>query len=147
MEQARQQAFEMKDELILGFQAIEGKIYYDDAGKQKRPRNNAFTPVWVSEPEGKEWLSKVDEFFEHLANGLKDTATPFEDIRDEVRIILRTVNKDGEPATVDIETCSKEAFVIHVMRYCIKDAKLQMQYATNWKYFAKEFSKYVMNAI
>lgn len=161
MEQARQQAFKMKDELVLGYKKIRDEFYRDFDQKDrikpthvKQPNGTYkivkkldMKPAWISEPEGKEWLQKVDVFFEHLANDLKDTNTSLEEIRDEVFIILRTVNKDGEPATIDPVTCSKEAFVIYIIRKCLKDEKFQMQYSTNWKYFGKEFAKYVMDTI
>lgn len=146
MEKARQQVLEMKDELVQDFQKIRDKLYYDDDGKQKRPKDG-FTPVWVSKPEGKEWLQKVDAFFDILINEVADTNTSFDEICDEIYIITRTVDRDGNPVTLDLETCSKEAFNVAMIRECLKNEKLLMQYSLNWKHFAKNYTKYVMDAI
>ncbi len=144
MELARQKAFKMKDELVIGFREIRDELYYDDAGKQKRPRDG-FTPVWTSEPEGIEWLQKVDVFFDHLINELENTNALFGEICDEVYIITRTVNRNGDSTTLDLATCSKEAFGIAMTRICLKENNLQMQYAPNWQQFAKHYAKYVMS--
>lgn len=148
MELARQQAFEMKDKLVRDFREIKNNFpanFPDDF--PKIDRSEPTTSSWRTDRQGEEWLQKVDLFFEHLANGLKDTNTSLDEIRDEVFIILRTVNKDGEPTIVDPATCSKEAFVVCIIRKCLKDENLLMQYSTNWKHFGNEFAKYVMDAI
>lgn len=163
MEQARQQALEMKDELILGYQRIRDK-FYDEIGKEitepkpksKKQINRDYktgrqdiriAPLWIAEPEGVKWLYMVDEFFDHIINELEDTNASFDEICDEVYIITRTVNRDGDSTTIDLATCSKEAFGIYMTRVCLKENNLQIQYAPNWGQFAKHYTKYVMDAV
>ncbi len=148
MEQARQQALEMRDELILGFQKIKNNFPANFPGDfPKLSKSGSTTSSWRTDRQGKEWLQKVDDFFDYILTEIEDTNTSLDEIHDEVFIILRTVDKNGEPATIDIATCSKEAFVIHMVRYCIKDANIQMQYSPNWKHFGAKYSKYVMDTI
>jgi len=163
VEQARQQALEMKDELILGYQRIRDKFYNETGGEITEPKPKSkkqinrdyktghqqinIKPLWISEPEGIEWLQKVDVFFDCLINELEDTNTSFDEIRDEIFIIIRTVNRNGDPTTIDLATCSKESFGIAMVRICLKENNLQMQYAPNWKQFAKHYTRYIMDVI
>ena len=161
MEQARQQALKMKDELIVDFQEIRDEFYRDfnqedrtkpthvkqPNGTYKIVRKIDMKPAWVSEPEGIEWLSKVDAFFEHMEDKIEDTNTSFDKICDEIYIITRRCNRNGDDATIDLATCSKEAFEVSMIRVCLKDNNLQLQYSNEWKEFAKRTSKYVMSAV
>ncbi len=160
MEQERQQALEMKDKLVQDFQEIRDEFYRDfdqedrtkpthikqPNGTYKIVRKLDMKPAWISESEGIEWLQKVDVFFDHLIHKIEDTNATFDEIRDETYIIIRTVDRDGNPATIDLATCSKEAFGIAMMRECLKEKNLQMRYAPNWQLFAKETAKYIMDA-
>ena len=160
MEQERQQALEMKDKLVQDFQEIRDEFYRDfdqedrtkpthikqPNGTYKIVRKLGMKPAWISASEGIEWLQKVDVFFDHLIHKIEDTNATFDEIRDETYIIIRTVDRDGNPATIDLATCSKEAFGIAMMRECLKEKNLQMRYAPNWQLFAKETAKYIMDA-
>lgn len=116
MEATRQRAIELKDILV-------------DSFRQK--------DRW-------KWMPEADVLLDYLVNEVTDTDTSEEEITDEAFIILRTVDRDGNPATVDLATCSKEAFVIQLVRDCMFNEHIQLVFSSNWDIFASGYSKYVM---
>lgn len=158
MELARQQAFEMKDKLIRDFQEIKNNFpdnFPDDFPKPKHVKqpNGTYkmipeptTSSWRTDQQGEEWLQKVDTFLDHLTGAIEDTDVSLEDISDEIYILVKKVSRDGSEANVDIATCSKEAFVVHMVRECLYAEELSIVCAKNWTQFAKIYAKYVMSA-
>jgi len=146
MELARQQALEMKDELAKDFQAIKNNFpdnFPDDFPKSGSPTVSS----WITDPQGEEWLQKVDTFLDHLTNDVTGPDKTYEEIIDEIYIIFNKATRDGSPASVNIMTCSKEAFVVHIVRECFYIEKLSMACAKNWTKFAKIYTRYVMNVL
>ena len=145
MEATRQKALEMKDELVQDFQQIRNN-FPDDFGEGK-PTALVSTfkkPSWVFEQQGKEWLQQVDILLKHLMNDVEDTDVSFEEIVDEMYIILKTTNRNGEPAIINITACSKEAFAFYIARECLYYEKLNIVFSDTWKGFSKNFANYVM---
>lgn len=118
MEQARQKALELRDSLILNNQ-----------------KNG-----WPN----KEWFIEANAFLDYLTNNIADTETPEEEIRDEVFIIIRTVDKDGETAATDLTTCSKAAFVIQLVTDALRSKAAPLTSCSKWNKFAVPYAKYVM---
>lgn len=148
MEQARQQAFEMKDKLVKDFQAIKSNFpanFPDDFPKLSE--SEPTTSSWRTDRQGEEWLQKVDTFLDHLTGAIEDTDVSLGDISDEIYIIFNRVSRDGSEANVDIATCSKEAFIVHMVRECLYAEKLRIVCAKNWTQFAKIYTKYVTHGI
>ncbi|KKN02130.1 hypothetical protein LCGC14_1120830 [marine sediment metagenome] len=148
MEQERQQALEMKDELVKDFQAMKSNFpanFPDDFPKLRE--SEPTTSSWITDPQGEEWLQKVDTFLDYLTNDITGPDKTYEEITDEIYIIFNKVTRDRSPASVNIMTCSKEAFVVHMVRECFYFEKLPMACAKNWTKFAKIYTRYVMDLL
>ncbi len=118
MDKTRQRALELKDDLVNAFQQKGVKFYLPD------PETNVL--------------------MDYLMNKISETGTSEEEILDEVFIIFRTVDRDGEPATVDLVTCSKEAFVIQLIRDCMMNEHIQLTLSNKWHKFAGPYTKYLL---
>lgn len=161
MERSRQKALEMKDKLVQDFQEIRNNLpddLYKDRHKErhvKQPNGTykitremgSCAPPWVSDPCGEEWLQQAGAFLGYLHNNITGPESSLEEIYDEVFIILKTVDKNYEPATVDRTTCSKEAFVIALVRDCLKDEKIPLVFSNKWKEFANNYTRYLMGSV
>ena len=119
MEEARQRAIELKDSLIL-----------------KGQKNG-----W----QQKEWKQEANAFLDYLSDDISDTETPEEEIYDEIFIIMRTVSKNGGPASIDLSTCSKEAFITQLVSDCIRSrSAAAILQCSKWVKFAGPYTKDVM---
>ena len=161
MEESRQKAIEMKDELVQDFQKIRDNFSDDFTEKSFDERHTekivtqpngcykivrtSTPPPWLSEQQGEEWIQKTDDFLDYLMNDVQGIEIPEEEIFNEVCIILKGISKDGTEVTIDTVTCSKEAFAIHLVRDCTYKGKAQIIFSNRWVEFAKKYTKYVMS--
>lgn len=156
MEQSRQKALEMKDRLVQDFQEIRNNFpanFPDDFPKPKHVKqpNGCYkiihkptTSSWRTDQRGKEWLRNVDLFLDYLTNNVEGLTVTSEEIIEELRIAIKGVSADGKPGTLDIMTCSKEAFGVLILCDCLKKEHLPIIRAGNWHNFAVSYTKYLM---
>lgn len=152
MEIARQKALEMKDKLVQDFQEIRNNFPEDFVreGTSVKQTNGNYkivmpVPLWITDPRGEEWLQKVNIFLDHLTDTIENTDVSPEDISNEIYILFNKVSRDRTEADIDIATCSKETFVVHMVRECLYIEKLSIVCAKNWTKFAKIYTRYVMS--
>lgn len=135
----RQAAFRMKDRLIRDFQEIK-KVFPADYNIDRSKYS------WRSTSLGKQWMENLDTFLDHLSNNITGPNETFEEARDEVRMILRGELRDGTKMDIDIMTCTEAAFVVCLVKDCIKNHHLPIIYSKNWKTFARRYTRYVISA-
>lgn len=136
----RQVAFRMKDKLIRDFKEI-GKVFPAEHNLDRCRKH----PSWRSTPLGKQWMEDLDIFMDHLTHNITGPDKTFEEARDEVRMIVFGRLKDGTKLDIDIMTCTIAAFVVCLVRDCLKHHKIPVVYSNNWKAFAKKYARYVMS--
>ncbi len=92
-------------------------------------------------------MDDLAAFLEHLHENITGPDKTFKETVDEISIILKGVSKDGSTVDIDIMNCSAEAFTICLVRDCLKNHKIPIVYSSNWKQFAKKYTKFVMSAV
>ena len=118
MEATRQRAIELKDDLVDSFQ----------------------------QKDKLKWIPKADALLDYLVNEVTDTNTSEKEVTDEAFIILRGVDRNGDPATVDPATCFKEAFAIQLVRDCMYSERIPLTFSSKWDMLALRHTKYIMAA-
>lgn len=136
----RQAAFRMKDRLVQDFQKI-GKAF---PAEHNLDRSRKYTS-WSSTSLGKQWIEDLDIFMNHLTHNITGPDKTFEEACDEVNMIIRGKLRDGTKINVDIMTCTTAAFVVCLVRDCLKHHKIPVIYSNNWKELTRKYARYVMS--
>ena len=95
------------------------------------------------------YFTKTEELFDHLTVHFKPSIPPsFEEAVQECSDFLkrRGVYEDGPLTETHWRTCYNSTFAVMIVRTGLRDYKLPMIQAKNWKPFAKDFTKIVMAA-
>ena len=138
----RQIAFRMKDKLTRDFIEI-GKVF---PAEHNLDRSRKYTS-WRSTPLGKQWMEDLDIFMDHITHNIPGPDKTFEEACDEVRMVIRGELGDGTKINVDIMTCTEAAFVVCLLRDCIKNHQIPIVYSKYWKVFARKYARYVMSVV
>jgi len=104
--------------------------------------------IFATEGKGQAYFTKTAELFDHLMIHFKPSNPPSDEVLvQECRDLLRRSGKyEGAPPHAHWRTCHNSTFAIMIVRTGLKDYKLPMIQARNWKPFAKNFTKIVMAA-
>jgi len=137
----RQVAFRMKDTLVRDFHEIK-EVFPAEHNLDRFARHQN----WKSSSLGKRWFNDVDVFYEHLYNNITGPDKTFDEILDEISVIIKGVTRDGSKMDIDIMHCSDEAFGICMIRDCLKYHQMPMIQAKTWKKFAGKYTPYVISA-
>ena len=156
MNESRQKALEMKDQLVQDFQEIRNKYPADFVGERHDQKSvkqtngtyklerSAPPSVWPTEQQGKNWIQDIDLFLDHLSDNIEKTDDTFEEICDEIYTIIQGNSRDGTPCVLDYKTCSSIAFNVLMTFDCLKKEKMPITQSNNWHDFAVAHVKYIM---
>lgn len=99
---------------------------------------------WNAFGKTTQWFNDVDAFYEHLYYNITGPQKTFDEIVDEISVVLKGVTRDGTKIDMDIMNCTEHAFAVCLLRDCLKYDKMPMVQARTWKKFAGKYTSYVM---
>lgn len=108
---------------------------------------NEATMLFEKHGKCEAFFGTVETLFDHLVKHFPVKEPPsFEEMVRDCGDLLRARGTYAGDPNQHWETCYDSTFVIMIVREGLKNRKLPMVQAANWKMFAKNYSKVVMAA-